>query len=36
MTDKLLVERDGPVTTLIINRPKAKNALDTKKEKAAA
>jgi len=28
MTDKILVERDGPVTTIIINRPKSKNALD--------
>ncbi len=28
MTDKVLVEHDGPVTTIIINRPKAKNALD--------
>ena len=28
MTDKVLVERAGPVTTIIINRPKAKNALD--------
>jgi enoyl-CoA hydratase len=25
---KILVERDGPVTTLIINRPQARNALD--------
>ena len=28
MTDKILVERNGPVTTIIINRPKSKNALD--------
>lgn len=27
-TDKILVERDGPVTTIVINRPKSKNALD--------
>ncbi len=25
---KILIERNGPVTTLIINRPKSKNALD--------
>jgi enoyl-CoA hydratase len=25
----LLVERDGPVTTIIINRPEVRNALDT-------
>ena len=25
---KILVERDGPVTTITINRPEAKNALD--------
>jgi len=28
MTDKILVECDGPVTTIVINRPKSKNALD--------
>jgi enoyl-CoA hydratase len=28
MTDKILVGRDGPVTTITINRPKSKNALD--------
>ena len=28
MTAKILVETAGPVTTLIINRPLAKNALD--------
>jgi enoyl-CoA hydratase len=28
MTDKILVARNGPVTTIIINRPKSKNALD--------
>ena len=28
MTSKILIERNGPVTTLIINRPKSKNALD--------
>ena len=27
-TDKILIERDGPVTTIVINRPKSKNALD--------
>ena len=28
MTDKILIEHDGPVTTIVINRPKSKNALD--------
>ncbi|WP_144637484.1 crotonase/enoyl-CoA hydratase family protein [Bordetella genomosp. 13] len=28
MTDKLLVQKTGPVTTLIINRPEVRNALD--------
>jgi enoyl-CoA hydratase len=28
MSDKILVSRDGPVTTLVINRPAARNALD--------
>src|SRR5882762_4263684 len=28
MTDKILVERNGPVTTVVINRPTSKNALD--------
>ncbi len=29
MTDsKILIEADGPVTTIVINRPRAKNALD--------
>ena len=36
MTDKVLVERDGPVTTIIINRPKAKNALDKEAAHALA
>jgi 1,4-dihydroxy-2-naphthoyl-CoA synthase len=27
-TDKILTERSGPVTTIVINRPKSKNALD--------
>jgi enoyl-CoA hydratase len=36
MTDKVLVERDGPVTTIIINRPKAKNALDNEAAHALA
>ena len=28
MTDKILSEQNGPVTTIVINRPKSKNALD--------
>jgi enoyl-CoA hydratase len=28
VTNKILVERNGPVTTIVINRPKSKNALD--------
>ena len=28
MSDKILIEKNGPVTTLIINRPHARNALD--------
>jgi enoyl-CoA hydratase len=36
MTDKILVERDGPVTTIIINRPKSKNALDNEAAHALA
>ena len=28
MTDKILSEQHGPVTTIVINRPKSKNALD--------
>jgi enoyl-CoA hydratase len=28
MTKKILVERNGPVTTIIINRPEVRNALD--------
>ena len=28
MSNKILVERNGPVTTIIINRPHARNALD--------
>ena len=27
-TQKILVEAQGPVTTIIINRPQARNALD--------
>lgn len=27
-TEKVLVERDGPVTTVLINRPQARNAVD--------
>lgn len=34
MAGKIVVERDGPVTTFIINRPEARNALD--REAAAA
>ncbi len=33
-TDSLLVEKRGPVTTVIINRPEARNALDTATAKA--
>jgi enoyl-CoA hydratase len=36
MTDKVLVERVGPVTIIIINRPKAKNALDNEAARALA
>ena len=36
MTDKVLVERNGPVTTIIINRPKSKNALDNEAAHALA
>ena len=36
MSDTLLVERDGPVTTIIINRPRAKNALDNETAHALA
>ena len=36
MTDKVLVERNGPVTTIIINRPKSKNALDNEAVHALA
>ena len=32
-SSKILVERDGPVTTIIINRPKSKNALDNEAAK---
>jgi len=28
MSDKILVEKNGPVTTIVINRPHARNALD--------
>jgi len=34
MTAKILVETAGPVTTLIINRPQAKNALDNEAARA--
>src|SRR5262245_49041811 len=33
---KLLVSRDGPVTTIVINRPEARNALDNKTARALA
>jgi enoyl-CoA hydratase len=36
MTDKIVVERSGPVTTIIINRPKSKNALDNEAAHALA
>jgi enoyl-CoA hydratase len=36
MTDKLRVSRDGPVTTLIINRPEVRNALDCETARALA
>jgi len=28
MTDKILVERNGPVTTIVLNRPAVRNAMD--------
>lgn len=34
MTDKILVEKSGPVTTIIINRPAARNALDREATRA--
>src|SRR6478752_2724689 len=33
---KVLVEAEGPVTTIIINRPQAKNALDNEAARALA
>ena len=36
LTDKILIERNGPVTTLVINRPKSKNALDNEAARALA
>lgn len=36
MTEKLLVERDGSVTVLTINRPEARNALDNETARALA
>ena len=36
MTDKILIERDGPVTTIVINRPKSKNALDNEAARGLA
>lgn len=35
-TDKILVEHDGPVTTIVINRPKSKNALDNEAARGLA
>jgi len=34
--EKILVEREGPVTTIIINRPRSKNALDNEAAHALA
>jgi enoyl-CoA hydratase len=36
MSDSILVEKDGPVTTLLINRPRARNALDREATHALA
>ena len=36
MTDKIIVERDGPVTTFVINRPDVRNALDQEASAALA
>ena len=33
---KILVEKDGPVTTIVINRPEVKNALDNEAARALA
>ncbi len=35
-TDKILIERDGPVTTIVINRPQVRNALDNEAAHALA
>lgn len=35
-TDKILIETDGPVTTIVINRPEVKNALDNEAAHALA
>jgi enoyl-CoA hydratase len=35
-TDKILIERDGPVTTIVINRPRVRNALDNEAAHALA
>jgi len=35
-TAKILVERDGPVSTLVINRPQARNALDNEAARGLA
>lgn len=36
MNDTLLVQRNGPITTLVINRPQVRNALDNKTARALA
>ena len=36
MTDKILLSRDGPVVTIVINRPEVKNALDNEATHALA
>ena len=36
MTDKILLSRDGPVVTIVINRPEVKNALDNEAAHALA
>ncbi len=36
VTDKILIDRDGPVTTITINRPQVRNALDRQAVQALA
>ena len=36
MTSKVRVEQDGPVTTVIINRPEVRNAVDNETAEALA